>query len=167
MSSLAILTDENGNFIGEKDRYMLEKGDIIAISSLLIENPRGEVLIAQRALDKKHDPGLWGPSAAGTLEPGETFEISVIKEAEEEIGLKDFTPKEVHRIQYWRDDGTGRYAVWYHAAVDLPLDYFRLQDEEVAAIRWVAKNDLLREIEADPENFVGWPERWKLMLELA
>jgi isopentenyldiphosphate isomerase len=121
LSNIALLADEQGNIIGQKDRDLVEKGDIVAISTLFLENSKGKILIAQRSLEKKIDPGLWGPSAAGTLEPGETFLSNVFKEAEEEIGLTGIKPEEIHRFHYWRPDGIGRYAVWYRAQSDWPI----------------------------------------------
>lgn len=166
MSNIALLTDEHGIFIGQKDRNELEAGDIVAISSLLLENSRGELLIAQRSLAKRNDPGLWGPSAAGTLEPGETFLSNIIKEAEEEIGLAGLQPKETFRMHYWRkNDGVGRYGVCFHARTDWTLDKFKLQEEEVAAVRWMDKFQLLKEVSDHPENFVGSAERWQKMIE--
>ena len=54
--------------------------------------PDLRVLIVERqtAFDKKYDPGKWGPSAAGTVEEGETYQSNIIKELQEEIGLETF-----------------------------------------------------------------------------
>lgn len=165
MSNIAILTDEVGNFIGQKSRFELKKGDMVAVSFLWVENSNGEVLIAQRSLEKTHDPGLWGPTVGGTLEPGETFESNIIKEAEEEIGLPKIEPEEIHRMHYWRKDGTGRYSVWFRTRVDLPVEKFKLQHEEVAEVKWIDKESLARQTKEYPDKFAGWPERWQMMLD--
>lgn len=137
---------------------------MIAISSLWLENSNGEVLLTQRSLKKRHDPGLWGPAAAGTLEPGETYAGSIIKEAKEEIGYTLINPQELIRLHYWRQDGTGRYAVWYKAITDMPLSHFTLQPSEVDQIRWIAKPDLLKELAAHPENFVTAQGLWPRLI---
>lgn len=166
MADMAILTDEQGNFVGEKNRYQLAQGDSIAIAGLFIENSRGEILISQRSIAKKNQPGLWGPSASGTLEPGETFEQNIIKEAEEEIGISGLIPTEIDRFHYWHQDGVGRYSVWYLALIDWDIKRFSLQTEEVADVRWISKSDLINEVEAQPDKFVGWPERWQRHIKI-
>src|SRR3989338_11488629 len=84
-----IIVNENDEIIGFKKRGTLKPEDIYRVSALWIENSKGEVLLAQRSFSKKHHPGLWGPAVAGTNEEGETYEENIIKEAEEEVGLKD------------------------------------------------------------------------------
>lgn len=165
MSNIAILVDEQGNFIGHKERNSLAAGDAVAVSGLWVENSQGEVLIAQRSMNKTTSPGLWGPAAAGTLEPGETFESNIIKEAAEEIGLSVSEPEEVYRVHHWRPDKTGRYTAWFRTKVDKPIGSFKLQKEEVAAVKWITKSDLLDQTKTNPQLFVSNPERWQQMLE--
>ncbi len=164
MSNMGVLTDKQGSFIGEKDRHALEAGDILAISALWVENSHGEVLLAQRSWEKKHSPGLWGPAASGTLEPGETFLSNITKEAGEEIGLTGIKPQEIYRQHHWHKDGTGRYAASYHATVDWPVEVFVLQKEEVEQVRWVSKPALLKELETAPEKFVTAGGLWQKLI---
>jgi isopentenyldiphosphate isomerase len=74
--------------------------DIYRVAALWVVKRSGnsyEVLIAQRALDKKQHPGLWGPSVAGTVESEETYRENIIKETEEEIGLCDINPIKLYK----------------------------------------------------------------------
>ena len=70
----------------------LHPESIYRVSSLWITNSKGEVLLARRAFNKKHDPGKWGPAVSGTVEEGETYESNIIKETEEELGIKSLKP---------------------------------------------------------------------------
>ncbi len=81
------IVNEQDEIIGYKDRKDRNLVDITRVSALWITNEDGEILLAQRGLNKTHSPGLWGPAVAGTVEEGETYESNIIKEAEEEIGL--------------------------------------------------------------------------------
>ena len=85
-----IIVNENDEIIGYKGKGTLEKSDIYRVSALWIQNSKGDILLAQRKLTKKHSPGKWGPAVAGTNDEGESYESNIIKETEEEIGLKGY-----------------------------------------------------------------------------
>jgi len=162
MSRLAIIVDENDNFIKNKDRYTLERGDIIRISALWLENGKGEVLIAQRSIKKKHDPGLWGTAAAGTLEPGEAYEANIIKEAEEELGLTG-VKLEPHKHWFFMrpDNGTGRHVQTYKAVVDWPIEKFKLQEDEVDEIKWISKAELFKDVKENRDKYTESAQNWE------
>lgn len=161
MSDLAILVDEQDNEIGTRHRHELQKGDIIRISSVWVENGKGEALLQKRSLKKIHDPGLWAAAAAGTLEPGETYESNVYKELEEEIGITNVPLKLLKHWMFWRNDGTGRYVSMYKAMVDKPAREFVIQKEEVEEVAWFKKSELLNELSAHPEKFAGSASFWR------
>ncbi len=82
------IVDENDNLIGHKPRTEVDfTKDIYRSACIWIENSKGEVLLARRALNKDKDPGMWGTAAAGTVDEAETYESNAYKELEEEIGL--------------------------------------------------------------------------------
>lgn len=83
-----VIVDDKDNIICYKNRSEVRQEDIYRVSALWIINTKGEILLAKRALTKAHDPGKWGPAVAGTVEEGETYKTNIIKEAEEELGLK-------------------------------------------------------------------------------
>lgn len=77
------IVDGNDKVIGKKLRSEITKNDIYRVSSLWIFNKNKELLIAQRPMWKKNDPGKWSESVVGTLEDGETYESNLVKEAKE------------------------------------------------------------------------------------
>src|SRR3989338_4245132 len=79
-----------------KDRGLKE---IVRVSGLWIVDGNGNILLAQRYKNKTHDPGKWGPAVAGTVEEGETYESNIVKEAEEENGLKEGKPKAMYKLR--------------------------------------------------------------------
>jgi len=161
MSNLAVNVDENDNIISTKSRYEFEKGDIMRMAALWVENNQGQVLLAQRSFEKKHDPGLWGPAAAGTVEPGETYEENIYKEAEEEIGVTDVDLPLAHKWLFWRpDDGTGRYVAMFKATIDKPAEDFVIQTEEVEKVQWFDKETIRQMIKDDPKQFAGSATTW-------
>lgn len=97
--SKIIIVNENDEIIGCKERGEINQSDIYRVSALWIQNPKGDVLLAQRKLTEDNDPGKWGPAVAGTNDEGETYESNIIKEAEEEIGLKDCDFQKIDKVR--------------------------------------------------------------------
>jgi isopentenyldiphosphate isomerase len=147
-----IIVNENDEVIGCKERGTLTQSDIYRVAALWIQNSKGEILLAQRSFNKKNDPGKWGPAVAGTIDEGETYESNIIKEAEEEIGLKS------HHFQksfYKLNDRKHKYFVqWFFALVDKDIDEFTIQKEEVEKIKWFTKEELLDELNNHPDKFL-------------
>lgn len=151
MKPKIIIVDAEDNIIGYKDRETVTSEDIYRVSALWITNSQGEILLARRALTKAHNPGQWGPAVAGTVEKGEDYLVNIIKEASEEIGLKDIIPQVGSKVRV-----RGKYnffGQWYTLVVDKALNEFVIDESEVAEIRWLSKDDLQKEIEIDPAKF--------------
>lgn len=148
-----ILVDENDKVIGSKERGSLDYSkDIYRVSALWIMNSKGEILLAKRALNKAHNPGCWGPAVAGTNEMGESYESNIVKEAEEELGIKNskpkLGPKKRVALRY------NYFCQWFLLKVDKSADEFIIQKEEVDHVKWISKKELIKEITDNPEQFV-------------
>lgn len=149
-----IIVDEQDNPVGLGDRKSLDPSDVYRVSALWIENSKGEVLLAQRALDKENDPGKWGPAVAGTLEEGETYSSNIIKEAQEEIGLENIKPI-VGEKKFRKHIGRASYYVqWYSLKLDKNISEFNL-NHEVPAIKWFSKEGLKNLLQEHPEMFLN------------
>lgn len=152
MSEIPVV-NENDEIIGYKKRDDRNNEDIIRISGLWIENEKGAILIARRAVHKTRDPGKWGPAAAGTVEKGETYQGNIIKEAHEEIGLVVSEDDIIH-VGTFLEKTEHRYfvGVFY---TSLPSDtVFTLEPDEVAEVKWITWSDLEKEIEDNPQDFL-------------
>lgn len=146
------VVDESDNIICYKERDEVEEGDIYRVSSLWITNSSGQVLLARRAYTKKHDPGVWGPAVAGTVEEGETYEINIYKEAEEELGI---TGVQFDLGEYKRKFGKHNYfSQSYFVVLDWEIDRFTLQKEEVAEVKWFAVSELEELLKSNPNEFL-------------
>ena len=151
MSKL-IIVNEKDNVICCKEFKEIKTEDIYRVSALWIENSEGFVLLAKRALTKEHDPGKWGPAVAGTIEEGETYEKNIIKEVEEEIGLKKIEFLKGPKVRIY-----GRhnfFCQWFILKTKRKLSEFKIQEEEVDEIKWFPKETLLKEIELNSEKFL-------------
>jgi isopentenyl-diphosphate delta-isomerase len=148
-----IVVDKEDNIIGYKDRYDRNPNDIIRIAGLWMFNSKGEVLIAQRAINKQSNPGKWTASVGGTLEEGETYLTNIIKETKEEVGVsveeKDLIVGPHRMISV----GHNCFCQAYFTKIDLPESSFVLQKEEVEKVRWISIDDLLAWSKEKPEDF--------------
>ena len=66
-----IVVDEKYNIINLTPRNLVdEKGLRYRVSALWVTDSKGRILLAQRVLTKRHNPGKWGRAVAGTVEEG-------------------------------------------------------------------------------------------------
>ncbi|MCD6398435.1 MAG: NUDIX domain-containing protein [Candidatus Aenigmarchaeota archaeon] len=147
------VVDENDNAIGYKERGKIKPDDIYRVSALWIKNSRGDILLAKRALTKKNDPGKWGPSVAGTVGNGESYEENIVREAEEELGLKGIKPVKGPKVRTYGKHNF--FCQWFILTIDKKISEFRIQKEEVDRVKWFSKEELIKMLESNPEYFLN------------
>lgn len=153
-----VIVDEDNKVIGSKEREEVQPEDIYRVSGLWITNSRGDVLLAQRSFSKSHDPGKWGPAVAGTVEEGESYEENVVKEAFEELGLRDIKP-EAGPIR--RNRGIHNYfSKRFYLLVNRGVDEFVIAKNEVKQIKWFNPQRLRGLIKEKPEMFIESLQSW-------
>jgi len=59
---------------------------------LLVFNNKGELILQKRSMNKDVAAGKWDTSVGGHVNPGETTEDAVRREAKEELGIMDCKP---------------------------------------------------------------------------
>jgi isopentenyl-diphosphate delta-isomerase len=150
------LVDEDDNPIKIISRKDAKPGDIWRISSIWLFNEKGQVLIAKRASGKSVHDGLWGPSAAGTVESGEEPMENAVREVEEETGFK-LNEEDlilVQKLFYFEINGTGRQVSYFKAPCNIQEDRFTLQESEVEAVKWISKDALLADVRINPDKYL-------------
>lgn len=87
--------DEHGNRKGFASRAKCHcnKSLIHRVVHLLILNSKGELYLQKRAQNKDIQPGKWDISVGGHINIGEDPEEALKREAEEELGIKNFQYK--------------------------------------------------------------------------
>lgn len=151
------IVNEQDEIIGYKDKKDRDPKEITRVAALWVTDKKGNILLAQRVFTKKNDPGKWGPAVAGTVEKGETYEQNIIKEAEEEIGLRDFTP--ILGPKNRRSTSHEYFGQWFTAVVDHEYPFVK-QDEEVESIKWFSKDELKKLLQENPEMFLSGFDRY-------
>ena len=147
--------------MGSKERDKTDPAtDIYRVSALWLTNSKGQALLAQRKLTKKHSPGKWGPAVAGTIEEGETYESNIYKEAKEEIGLEGIKFRLADKKLIVRENRF--FAQWFLGTVDKDISEFKIQEEEVEALEWVDQSLLAKDIVEHPEKYTSGALTWPL-----
>ncbi|HET6746541.1 MAG TPA: NUDIX domain-containing protein [Candidatus Saccharimonadales bacterium] len=147
------IVDKDDHIIVYKEREEVDySSDIFRTASLWITNNRGDILLAQRKFDKKVDPGKWAEAVGGTVEGEDSYVDTVLREAEEELGLSGVIVKEGPK--QFITSPCDYFVQWYSATVDLPIEAFTIQREEVEQIAWIPRSQLLEELRHNPEKYI-------------
>lgn len=147
------VVNESDEQIGVREREELLPEDIYRVSALWLLNQEGQVLLAQRALTKRHHPGLWGCSVAGTVEAEETYESNILKEAEEELGLS-LTSADLRIGPKLRIEGQYRhFCQFYFAHITKKIPELKIEAHEVIAVRWMDMPGFIEDVRNFPEKY--------------
>lgn len=156
-----IYVDEQDEVIGSITPEERTPNHIYRVSALWLTNAAGEILIAQRHPAMSNGGGLWGPAVAGTVEVGETYEDNIRKETAEELGLTGLSFRLGPKVFFdGRPTDHSYFCQWFYAATTRPAGDFKLEPDEVAAVRWIAPAQLRQEIMGHPGHFVPAASRW-------
>ncbi len=92
------IVDSHDKVIGTATRSEIHRRGLLHRAvHLFVFNPEGQIYIQRRSDSKDRHPGKLDSSAAGHVDPGETYEQTAIRELEEELGIKAEV-KEVLRV---------------------------------------------------------------------
>ncbi|WP_050523673.1 isopentenyl-diphosphate Delta-isomerase [Pseudorhodobacter wandonensis] len=128
-----------------------------AVSVFVLAGDR--LLIQQRAAGKYHTPNLWANTCCTHPHWDEAHAACAHRRLVDELGIAGLDLRAVGEVRYRADVGVGLtedevVAVFVaEAGADLAMT---LNPDEVQAVRWVAIDALLREIEQAPEVFTPW-----------
>lgn len=82
------VVDEHDRPIRTEHRSVVHANDLLHRAvHILVFNHAGELLLQKRSAWKDREPGKWDSSAAGHLEPGETYATAAVRETAEELGI--------------------------------------------------------------------------------
>jgi isopentenyl-diphosphate Delta-isomerase len=152
-----ILVDERDREIGTAPKLRAHReGALHRAISVFVLNGRGEMLLQRRAHAKYHSGGLWSNACCSHPRPGEETAAAAARRLKEEMGLR--TPlRWVHSFTYRAALADGLWEHEYdHVFVGRTDADPRPDPGEVAEWRWVAIDELSRELERHPERFTVW-----------
>jgi len=93
------VVNEKDEVIGKKDKALVHAdGDWHRASRIWVMNSSNEILLHQRAGNKKILPNFWDTTFGGHVFSGETYGDAARRELKEELGMKNF---ELFEIKKW------------------------------------------------------------------
>ena len=144
MGEVFDVLDENGVRTGKTvGREAAHRDGVYHLAAILfLVNSKGQVLLQKRSHTKQRWPGCWDGAGGGHVGAGELGLFCVIRELEEELGVR-VEPGDVRYIGVYRSN-TKDGAVWdahfnefYVAHKDVDIKDIKLQASEVEDIKWV------------------------------
>lgn len=121
--------------------------------SCWIMNEKGQVLMQQRALTKKKNPGMWAKTG-GHVECGETPDEAISREVYEEIGLK-VDKKDIKNIEIFKSSNSNEnyFSYGYIFFTRYKENDFILQKEEVNSVKYYSIEQLEQFRQSNDPNF--------------
>ena len=151
---ILIVVDDNDEVIDFHERGHAHNNKLRHRTAIVwIENNRGEVLIAQRSLSKKSEPGLWAAAVAGTVSKGESYKDTAQREIIEELGVSGLELVEVGKVPLSLNN-SNFFMAMFKAVADLNISDFSIDENEVSDIKWINKDELFLDIANHPEQYV-------------
>lgn len=127
-----------------------------------IINGQGDYLVHLRSPYKDLFPNCWDTRFGGHVVAGASYEETVIKELEEELGLS-VEPKDlIFACEKKSDIGMNReYAQVYFYKFDGNLSDLKFSDSEVVAVKWLSAASILDSINKEPNIWTTRLESFK------
>ena len=155
-----ILVDKNDNPIGteEKVKCHLPNGKLHRAFTVLLFNKERKLLLTRRSSNKMLWPGDWDGTVASHPRQSETFVSSAERRLPEELGIScklDYLFKFEYHVPYKNIGSENEICGTLIGIVDEPSK-IKLVKEEIDAIKWVSLNELLYDLEINPQIFCPW-----------
>lgn len=157
----------DGKYIGTKEKSLCHTKNPGCYHKpvwIWIVNSENKILVQKRAKTKKNHPNEWDMPSAGHVITGETSIEGAIRETYEELGVKTI-PSDYKFICEYIFDKKYELAQVYLLKLDLNMNDFKLQKEEVAEVKWLTYNEF-KDLFYSKE-FVPFPDDYReLVLKL-
>ncbi|MDH7913127.1 isopentenyl-diphosphate Delta-isomerase [Winogradskyella sp. SYSU M77433] len=152
-----ILVDENDNPIGLMPKMEAhEKALLHRAFSVFVFNDNNELMIQQRAMHKYHSPGLWTNTCCSHQREGESNIEAGMRRLQEEMGFVtdlEETTSFIYKAPF--DNGLTEHE-YDHILIGYFNDKPNINEDEVAAWKWMSLDDVKEDIKNQPELYTAW-----------
>lgn len=153
-----ILVDENDVETGFLSKAACHDGagHLHRAFSIFLFNDAGELLLQQRAPQKRLWPGYWSNTCCSHPRKGESMPVATQRRLFDELHI-EASLQFIYKFAYQAEFGAaGSENELCHVYLG-KLNYDVTPNEnEIAAIRYLAPKELLDEMEAQPASFTPW-----------
>jgi isopentenyl-diphosphate delta-isomerase len=163
-----ILVDNQNNQIGVADKETVHTTTtpLHRAFSLFLFNSKKQLLVTQRALDKKTFPGAWTNSVCGHVSPGEQTIDAVKRRVSDELHIVATDIKEVSPYRYRFTDASG---IIENEICPIFIGYTNEDPQptksEVEAWKWIDWKEFLETIQGHPGTYSPWSEEEAIILQ--
>ena len=154
-----ILVDEADREVGHLSKAQCHdgRGILHRAFSLLIFNPRGELLLQQRSAAKRLWPLYWSNSCCSHPRRAESMDTAIQRRLHEELGVRcalQFLFKFQYQAQWDANGAENELCSVYIGQTQHPI---QADPEEIAGLRWVSPEQLQAEMaRRRPGQFTPW-----------
>jgi isopentenyl-diphosphate delta-isomerase type 1 len=134
------IVDEEDRVVGTERRHIIhQRGLMHRSAQVLLFNSEGQVFLQKRSMNKDEFPGLWDSSAAGHVNPGESYHQCAKRELCEELGIQ-CSGSLIQLFKFPASKSTG----WEHGTVFRYISdcSLTLQPGEVDEGRWLSPDEM-------------------------
>ncbi len=164
--------NERGEYIGkiESRNNCHTKGLWHKAVAMFIINSEGQVLLQKRSANKKMWPNMWDITAGGHVLAGEFGFQSIIREAEEELGISlnkndiTFVGSSIS-TNVQGDIVNNHFNEFYIVNKDIDETTLKLQEEEVSEVKWVDKNEIIERIKDNCNGITAKEGCWEYLIK--
>lgn len=158
------IVNEEDEIIGYKEKSEMLPTDIYRVCGLTVVNTSKQVLLTQRAYNKRHDPGKRSFGMGGTVEQGETYEESAIRETFEELGITISNPIWIDKYLS-RSETNNFFSMEYMVRVPDDIE-LKIEEDEIIDIARRTKDEIDEMLVTRREDFVqSFHNVWKVVRE--
>lgn len=156
------IVDKEGNFTGEViDKDIAHDKNLLhnEVGCLVINN-KGQVLLQKRAASKRFNPNKYA-LCAGHVDSGESLENAMIRELEEEIGIK-VSKEELHPYlerEITIRETNSHITYFYYVISNLKEEDFVIQEEELSGVKWFDIDEVIEMLKNRDERTAWGEER--------
>lgn len=158
------VVDANDQVIGCNTRSEVHRKNLLHRSvHAIVVNESGEVFLQLRGPHRDNNPNLWDSSVAGHLQSGEDYDQAMIRETEEEIGIRlDGPPKKLFKLE--ASPTTDYEFCWIYKIVN--NGPFEIDANEAVKGCWFSPRELDSWIDGSPEELTAcFRLIWKIFKE--